>query len=133
MCQKYLPSFHTGSFDDSRLELVIEDGRKYLERVDEQYDAIVIDVNDPLEGGPSYMLLRWNFIGLLPKSLKMMEYLSCSLAQRQSRKMMCLQAFVIPLGKVFNHVFPYVTYIPSYALQWGFVMATGNPGKLDIT
>ena len=37
------------------------------------------------------------------------------------------------LSKVFNHVFPYVTYIPSYALQWGFVMATWNPGNLDIT
>ena len=37
------------------------------------------------------------------------------------------------MSKVFNHVFPYVTYIPSYALQWGFVMATWNPGNLDIT
>nr|WP_169703766.1 hypothetical protein [Candidatus Kuenenia stuttgartiensis] len=37
------------------------------------------------------------------------------------------------LNDVFPHVFPYTTYIPSYACLWGFTIATHNLGDLDIT
>ena len=131
--KKYLPSFHMGSFDDSRLELVIEDGRKYLERTNEQFDAIVIDVNDPLEGGPSYMLFTIEFYKIIIKKLTtdgilVVQSGAASIAENDVFTGICNT-----LSKVFPHVFPYVTYIPSYALQWGFVMATRNPGNLDIT
>ena len=131
--KKFLPSFHTGSFGDSRLELVIEDGRKYLERTNEQFDAIVIDVNDPLEGGPSYMLFTIEFYKIIIKKLTtdgilVVQSGAASIAENDVFTGICNT-----LSKVFPHVFPYVTYIPSYALQWGFVMATRNPGNLDIT
>ena len=131
--KKYLPSFHTGSFDDSRLELVIEDGRKYLERINEQFDAIVIDVNDPLEGGPSYMLFTVELYRIVAKMLKKDGILIVQSGAASITENDVFTSICNTLSKVFNHVFPYVTYIPSYALQWGFVMATGNPGKLDIT
>ncbi|MBM2833824.1 MAG: speE, partial [Candidatus Brocadiaceae bacterium] len=131
--KKYLPSFHTGSFDDSRLELVIEDGRKYLERINEQFDAIVIDVNDPLEGGPSYMLFTVDLYRIVAKKLKKDGILIVQSGAASITENDVFTSICNTLSKVFNHVFPYVTYIPSYALQWGFVMATWNPGKLDIT
>ncbi len=131
--KKFLPSFHAGAFDDSRLELVIEDGRKYLERMNEQFDAIVIDVCDPMEGGPSYMLFTAEFFGIILKKLKkdgilVVQSGAASLTENDVFTSVCNT-----LSKVFPSVFPYVTYIPSYALQWGFVMATCNPGSLDIT
>ncbi|MDE2217390.1 MAG: polyamine aminopropyltransferase [Planctomycetota bacterium] len=133
-CSKeFLPSFHAGAFDDNRLELVIEDGRKYLDRTKEQFDVVIIDVNDPLESGPSSMLFTMEFYQIVAKKLKqdgifIVQSGAASIAENDVFTSICNT-----LSKVFPHVFPYVTYMPSYALQWGFTMATRNPGNLDIT
>lgn len=131
--KKYLPSFHAGAFDDRRVELIIEDGRRYLERTQERFDVVIIDVNDPLEGGPSYMLFTLELYQIVTEKLNkdgiiLVQSGAASLAENEAFTSICNT-----LNKVFPHVFPYVTYIPSYALQWGFTMATHNPGNLDIT
>lgn len=131
--KKYLPSFHSGSFDDSRLELVIEDGRKYLERTNEQYDAVVIDVNDPLEGGHSYKLFTIEFYKIIATKLKADGIVIVQSGAASIKENEVFTSIYNTLSKVFPHVFPYVTYVPSYALQWGFIMATWNSGNLDIT
>lgn len=131
--KKYLPSFHAGAFDDSRTELIIEDGRRYLEQTQERFDAVIIDVNDPLEGGPSFMLFTLEFYQIIAERLNkdgilLVQSGAASLTENEVFTSICST-----LNKVFPHVYPYVTYIPSYALQWGFTMATHNPGNLDIT
>ncbi|NUO07350.1 MAG: polyamine aminopropyltransferase [Candidatus Brocadia sp.] len=131
--KKYLPSFHAGAFDDNRVELVIEDGRKYLERTKDRFDVIIVDVNDPLEGGPAYMLFTMEFYQIVAERLKkdgifIVQSGAASVSENESFTSICHT-----LSKVFPHVFPYVAYIPSYALQWGFTMATHNPSNLDIT
>lgn len=131
--RKHLPSFHAGAFDDSRTELIIEDGRKYLERTQERFDVVIIDVNDPLEEGPSFMLFTLEFYQIIAERLNkggilLVQSGAASLTENDVFTSICNT-----LNKVFPHVYPYVTYIPSYALQWGFTMATHNPGNLDIT
>ncbi|MDN3513917.1 MAG: polyamine aminopropyltransferase [Candidatus Brocadia sp.] len=131
--KKFLPSFHAGAFDDNRLELVIEDGRKYLERTKDRFDVIIVDVNDPLEGGPAYMLFTMEFYQIVAERLKkdgifIVQSGAASVSENESFTSICHT-----LSRVFPHVFPYVAYIPSYALQWGFTMATHNPSNLDIT
>lgn len=131
--KKFLSSFHAGSFDDKRVELVIEDGRKYLERIQDRFDVVIVDVNDPLESGPSYMLFTLEFYQLVAERLKkdgilIVQSGAASISENDAFTCICNT-----LSKVFPHVFPYVTYIPSYALQWGFSMATHNPSNLDIT
>ena len=79
-----------------------------------------------------YFLL-WNFIRLLPKKLKKDGILIVQSGAASIVENDVFTGICNTLSKVFPHVFPYVTYIPSYALQWGFVMATHNPGNLDIT
>ena len=130
--KKFLPSFHAGAFDDSRVELVIEDGRKYLERIQDRFDVIIVDVNDPLEGGPSYMLFTMELYQIVTERLRkdgivIVQSGSASISENDVFTSICNT-----LNKVFPHVFPYVTYIPSYALPWGFCMATHNPSNLDI-
>ncbi|TLD40696.1 MAG: Spermidine synthase [Candidatus Jettenia ecosi] len=131
--RKYLPSLHAGAFDDSRTELIIEDGRRYLEQTQERFDVVIIDVNDPLEGGPSFMLFTLEFYQIIAERLTndgilLVQSGAASLTENEVFTSICNT-----LNKVFPHVYPYVTYIPSYALQWGFTMATHNPGNLDIT
>lgn len=131
--KKFLPSFHAGAFDDSRVELVIEDGRKYMERTKDRFDVIIIDVNDPLEGGPAYMLFTMEFYQIVAERLKKDGILIVQSGAASVSENDVFTSICNTLSKVFPHVFPYVTYIPSYALQWGFSLATHNPSNLDIT
>jgi spermidine synthase len=131
--REHLPSFHAGAFDDNRVDIVIEDGRKYVENIKDTFDVIIIDVNDPLEGGHSYMLFTSEFYQIAAKKLKKDGILVVQSGAASAFENNVFTSICNTLSKVFPHVFPYVTYIPTYALQWGFVIATHNPGNLDIT
>ncbi len=131
--KKFLPTFHAGAFDDNRVKLVIEDGRKYIEQMEEQFDVIIIDVNDPLEEGHSYMLFTMEFYQIVAQKLKNDGILVVQSGAASITENEVFTSICNTLGKVFQHVFPYTVYIPSYALQWGFTLSARNPGSLDIT
>jgi spermidine synthase len=45
--RELLPSVSKGAFEDQRLNLVIDDGRKFIEQHKNSYDIIIIDLPDP--------------------------------------------------------------------------------------
>jgi spermidine synthase len=59
--KKHLPSLSNGSFEDPRLELLIEDGVVYVGTTDEKYDVIICDSTDPI--GPGAVLFTEAFYG----------------------------------------------------------------------
>ncbi len=61
VCRRFLPSLHQGCFDDSRAELLHMDARKYLAESKQKFDVIIMDITDPVEGGPSWMLYTREF------------------------------------------------------------------------
>ena len=56
LCRRFLPNHHQGSFDDPRANLLHEDARGYLEDTSDYYDAIILDLVDPMEGGTAALL-----------------------------------------------------------------------------
>ena len=52
LCREHLPHHHQGAFDDARAMLVHDDARKFLETDRRQYDVMIMDLVDPLEGRP---------------------------------------------------------------------------------
>jgi spermidine synthase len=64
-CQKHLPHYSQGAFDDPRLELIIGDGRKYLAEADEHFDVILIDLTDPVPDSPSVFLYTREFYQII--------------------------------------------------------------------
>ena len=61
LCRQHLGAFHQGSFDDPRLELHHRDAMAVLEESRGGFDVAVIDVPDPLEEGPAYLLFTAEF------------------------------------------------------------------------
>lgn len=61
LANEYLYCMHQGSFQDPRVHLIFEDGRKYLDQCHESYDAIFIDLNAPEINSPSLLLftIEW--------------------------------------------------------------------------
>ncbi|MEE4147599.1 polyamine aminopropyltransferase [Pseudomonas viridiflava] len=59
MCKEFLPIHSNGAFEDSRLNLVIDDGMRFVATTEEKFDVIISDSTDPI--GPGEVLFSENF------------------------------------------------------------------------
>ena len=133
ICHRFLPLMHQGAFDDNRLELVHADAREYLANSEQQFDVIIIDLSEPVEEGPSYLLYTREFYSLVrdrltPNGVIAIQSGSCSLGD--------LDVFVAinnTLQSVFPLVFPYQAFVPSFGGLWGFVLAWQQLGPATLT
>lgn len=124
LCQKYLPDHHQGAFHDPRVRLVHDDALRYLEEDPTQYDLIIIDIPDPLEGGPAYLLYTQEFYALVRQRLN-----SGGLLVVQAGPAGPLNyheeftAVHNTIQSVFPIIAPYRAQIPSFGSYWGFILA----------
>ncbi|CAM9364712.1 unnamed protein product, partial [Ectocarpus fasciculatus] len=51
-----LPEWGAGVLDDPRLELHYTDAHAFLRENEDMYDVIIMDIADPIEAGPGYIL-----------------------------------------------------------------------------
>ena len=119
--RQHLPQWHAGAFDDPRTELRHEDARAYLES-SEPFDAIIVDVTDPLAGGPSYRIFTREFYELAYRRLAPGGAIGI---QAESADVIVLEGHLAILQTVAS-VFPvaraYHDHVPSFAEAWGFVV-----------
>ncbi|SEJ79336.1 polyamine aminopropyltransferase [Pseudomonas sp. NFR16] len=59
MCKEFLPNHSKGAFEDPRLNLVIDDGMRFVANTQEKFDVIISDSTDPI--GPGEVLFSENF------------------------------------------------------------------------
>lgn len=59
MCRQFLPRHSNGAFDDARLDLVIDDGMRFVATAERKFDVIISDSTDPI--GPGEVLFSENF------------------------------------------------------------------------
>lgn len=133
-CRKYLPGFHRGAFDDPRLELLHVDALAYLQDTSEPFDVAIIDVPDPLEGGPAHVLYTREFYELLrvrlgPGGL----FVAQSGPTGPAFYEQCFSAVASTIGSVFDSVSAYEAFVPSFGSTWGFVVGSlgHNPAVME--
>jgi spermidine synthase len=68
MCRKYLPAHSDGAFDDPRLDIIIDDGLKFVAGTDKKFDVIICDSTDP--EGPGEALFSYDFYSGCKRCLK---------------------------------------------------------------
>ena len=121
--RQHLGTWSAGAFDDPRASVLQADARAYLERSEAPYDAIVVDVTDPLAGGPSYRLFTREFYRLAYERLSPGGAIA---VQAESADVGVLEGHLAILRTIAG-VFPlaraYHTHVPSFAEAWGFVVA----------
>ncbi|HKJ05357.1 MAG TPA: polyamine aminopropyltransferase [Geopsychrobacteraceae bacterium] len=59
MAIEYLPNHSQGAYDDARVEIIIDDGVRYVNQTEVQYDVIISDSTDPI--GPGEVLFSSSF------------------------------------------------------------------------
>ena len=67
VCRAYLPQTSC-KLDDPRVNIIFEDGLKYIRRFESEYDLIIVDSTDPF--GPGEGLFTKEFYGNCYKALK---------------------------------------------------------------
>ena len=134
LCREYLPNHHQGSFDDPRLELHHMDALEFLEDTSLRFDVVIIDVPDPLEAGPAYLLFTQEFYSLLKDRLR-----PGGLMVAQSGPTgpafyeQCFSAVANTVGSVFSGVYLSEAFVPSFGTTWGFVIGSTGPDPTSLS
>lgn len=126
LAKEYLSSFHEGSFFDSKVELRLEDGRRYIETTNQIFDVIIVDVTDPIEKGPSYLLYTKEFYEIARSKLAAEGIIAAQAGIARVNSLLCLLSVKKTLEEVFSKVRIYTAFIPCYSTAWGFAMASAN-------
>ncbi len=123
LAQKHLTEWHQGSMKSPRVDIVVADGRAFIEaQKPETFDAVILDLVDPTEGGPAAKLYTVEFYKQVHRILKkpgvmVTQATSPTLTPEVFTK---IHAAV---KTVFEKTVAYTTYVRSYNGLWGFIAA----------
>ena len=131
-CRELLPEYHQGAFDNPRAELRYMDARKYLEDTNEKFDVIIIDISEPVEEGPAYLLYTQEFYNIVTERLTGSGIITQQTGTISPNFLLNYTAVNNTLSTVFPVVSPYYANIPSFGRPWGFTLASKNVDPLNI-
>eukprot|EP01064_Diplonema_japonicum_P011654 TRINITY_DN1909_c1_g1_i5.p1 TRINITY_DN1909_c1_g1~~TRINITY_DN1909_c1_g1_i5.p1 ORF type:complete len:320 (+),score=125.62 TRINITY_DN1909_c1_g1_i5:337-1296(+) len=121
-CKEHLPE-NAEAFKDSRLELIIDDCKIQLEKAEEKFDVIIMDLDDPLEDGPCYWLYCKEFYEMCKSKLNPGGIL---VTQASGAGVKQHHQVFAPVYNTLKQVFPavkgYNQAVYSFADEWGFVI-----------
>ena len=124
ICKKFLPNHSRGSFDDKRTELLHVDARDYLANSGDDFDIIIIDLPDPIEEGPAYLLYTKEFYQLVRDRLKVNGIICVQSGSATWTELLNFTTVNNTLKSVFPIVCPYKANVPSFGGPWGFCLAS---------
>ena len=133
LCRERLPTWHQGAFEDPRTTLIHDDARKYLQDYKGTFDAIIMDVTDPSEGGPSYLLYTQSFYRMALERLSPGGVIVTQAGPASLNMVAVLTAVASTMASAGARVFPYHANMLSFGSNWGFVMAGRGIDPLSLT
>ncbi len=133
ICKEFLPFLSQGAFEDSRTELHHVDAMKYLDETKDKFDVVIIDLTEPLEEGPAYLLYTQEFYHDLKERLTPSGLIAL---QSGSTSMIIAHGFsavVNTLHTEFSVVAPYQAEVPAFGGTWGFAVASQTADPRDLS
>ncbi len=130
MVKRNLPEVPGGSFDDRRLKLVIEDGRKYVESCEEKYDAVILDLTDPY--GQAVRLYTKEFYSMVRRLMRE-GGLMVTHSEGVHFNRLTFQRIYRAIREVFQKHTVAKAYVPSFNDEWSFSFGSDYivPPELD--
>lgn len=121
VAKEYLSDLNKNSFGDPRVEVAIEDGRKFIARTEEKFDVIILDLVDPYKEVSK--LYTKEFYEMCRKRLNKNGVLVT-----HSQSPYLLQKYFVTIHRtlecVFRFVESYGAWVPSFGLYWMFTLAS---------
>lgn len=123
LCRRHLPEMSAGAFEDKRVRVEFRDARAFLESSDLSFDVMIIDISEPVEEGPAYLLFTQEFYKIVFNRLTEQGALAVQAGTISLSGLECFAAVHATLQSVFPVVAPYFADIPSFGRPWGFILA----------
>ncbi|ARM75898.1 polyamine aminopropyltransferase [Acidianus manzaensis] len=130
--KQYLTEWHQGSFDNKRANIVISDAKKFIDNTTESYDAIVLDLTDPIKGNTSYKLYTKEFYEEIKHHLNKGGAIVTQ-ATSPSFSLDVFSTIMNTLRNTFKLVSASIVYVPSFDGLWGFVYASDYVNPIVLT
>jgi spermidine synthase len=134
LCREHLLGWHRGAFDDPRVRMIFDDGRRFIEQDDARYDVVIIDVVDMLDNGPAQALYTRQFYELLRRRLRengivVIQGLEFTFIDDKPHV-----ALARTLRTMFQEVHSYKVSVPSFLGTWGMIIASDwfAPSELRV-
>jgi len=130
--KRHLQEWHQGSFDDPKVKVVIQDAYDYVVNSREKFDAVIMDLTDPIAGGPSQRLYTLEFF----QAVKRIINDDGGFVTQSTSPSFSLETFAVihnTLRSAFRNVSYGVVYVPAFDGLWGFNYASDaiDPAKLS--
>jgi spermidine synthase len=124
IARQHLSDWHQGAFEDPRVRMFFDDGRRFIAHDGSHYDVVIIDVVDLIEGGPAQSLYTREFYAQLrerlrPGAIVVVQALEFSFLHHREHVTLART-----LKNAFRQVHSYSTLIPSFQCEWGFILAS---------
>jgi thermospermine synthase len=134
-CKEHLAE-NKEAFADPRLDVVIDCAKAQLEKAGAEFDVIIMDLDDPLEGGPCYQLYTKEFYDMCKTKLTPGGILVTQSGQAGiKRHHIVWSAIHSTLKASFPRVLPYNQAVYSFMDEWGWNLAlsdANSPHKLSV-
>lgn len=132
MCREQLPEWNKGVFEDPRLEVHYTDAHAFLKEYDGTFDVIIMDIADPIEAGPGYVLYTEEFYKYATTKLNENGVLVTQSGPGSCYNWgECFSAIHQTLKTAFNCVVPFTVDIPSFGTNWAFNLAYNSKDPTD--
>ncbi len=134
LSDELLPEWADGAFKDPRARVLAADGRKFLQDAKPgSYDVVIVDISEPVPGGPSYMLFTREFYRLVASRLTPAGVVSIQAASTQCVDVMMHAMIIRTMRSVFRHVRPFSIEVPSFDLPWGIAVASKRVDPMSLS
>jgi spermidine synthase len=126
--RRHLSAVHRGALDDPRLEIRIGDGFALVERTEERFDLVVLDLTDP--DTPARRLYTREFFGMCRRALAPGGALTLHIGSPVHSPER-VRRLLDDLRAVFGTVRPWFLYVPLYGALWGMACASDALDPLE--
>lgn len=131
-CRAHLGPWHNGAFDDARVEIRLQDVREgLLAEADGSFDAAVLDLTEPVTGGPSVGVLTVEFFEEIARVLSGDGIVVLQAGELSLTDPSAICSTRSTLAEVFPWVQLVYTFVPSFQAIWGFLVASPRAHDLD--
>ncbi len=124
-CKKHMPSLSNGAFDDARAEIHVGDGRVFLEKTTEKFDAIILDITEP--AGPAKMLYTKEFFQLVKNHLNpggaLGFHAGVTMLDHEAE---CYARIMATAKSVFAQIRGVQKWMPVFVTDWAYQVAADN-------
>ena len=131
VCERHLPSFPCHYRNDERVNLIIADGLKYLEKCNFKYDIIYMSVTAKGDSCYSEPLHEKSIYTLLKRVLKSDGIATLSLDEFSPNSINKYFERIQNVKQWFREVYPFYIGLPSFGTNWGFVLG-GDVERQDV-